>query len=162
MPEPENEPGTEPEDLGDGGKKALEAEREARKNAERQLCDAKKAAEAAAAQVKEFQDRDKTETQKAADRIAELERLLAEKDSILGKKDQDILRRDVAKDKGVPVSAVTGSTREEMEAAADALIEWRGTERKPVGALRSGASAATNSDPKERAAQALRAMWHNK
>lgn len=44
-------------DLGDAGKKALDAERAARKDAERKL--------------KEFEDRDKTELQKLQDELAE-------------------------------------------------------------------------------------------
>ena len=36
------------------------------------------------------------------------------------------LRSEVAADKGVPSSLLTGSTREELEASADALIEFRG------------------------------------
>jgi hypothetical protein len=85
---------------------------------------------------------------------------LADKDSELSRKDQDILRRDIAKDKGVPVNLVTGSSREEMETAAEAALEWRGdkVEKKPVGALRSGASAAINTDPKKQAAAALRGL----
>lgn len=149
------------DDLGEAGKKALAEERKARRALEKQLREANDAVKAAHGQVKQFEDRDKTETQKAADRIAELEKLLADRETELSRKDQDILRRDIAKDKGVPLKLVTGSTREEMEASADDALEWRGgdkVEKKPIGALRSGASAATHSDPKTRAAAALRGL----
>ncbi|WP_406234940.1 hypothetical protein [Nocardia sp. NBC_01009] len=52
--------------LGDGGKKALEAERLARKEAE-------KAQKAAEAKVKTFEDAQKSDAQKQAERLAELE-----------------------------------------------------------------------------------------
>lgn len=57
--------GQEPTDLGDAGKKAIEREREARKTAE-------KSARELAAKVKEFEDRDKSETQRMADELAQL------------------------------------------------------------------------------------------
>jgi beta-glucosidase-like glycosyl hydrolase len=131
----------------------LAEERKARKAAEKDLV-------ALRSKVQEFEDRDKTAEQKAAERIAELEKLLADKDTELSRKDQDILRRDIAKDKGVPVNLVTGSTQEEMEIAANAALEWRGgqIEKKPIGALRSGASAASTTDPKQQAAAALRGL----
>lgn len=53
-----------PADLGDAGKKALETERAARKEAERRL--------------KEIEDRDKTELQKLQDDLAERDARLAE------------------------------------------------------------------------------------
>lgn len=160
--EPEGEEVQEPSELGDAGEKALKAEREARRAAEKQTREAKKAATDALARVKEFEDRDKTETQKAADRIAELEKALADKDSVISSKDREVQRANIAATKGVPANLVTGDTLEEMEASAEAALEWRGTERKPIGALRSGASASNSADPKEKAAQALRSMWQNK
>jgi hypothetical protein len=58
---------------------------------------------------------------------------------------------------------VTGSTEEEITADVDKLVEkFSAPERKPIGALRSGASTASNADPKERAASALRAQWQNR
>jgi hypothetical protein len=128
MPEPENttentevveEDSSATDELGEAGKKALAEERKARRALEKQLKEATDAAKAAQGQIQQFEDRDKTEAQKTAERIAELEKLLADKDSELSRKDQDILRRDIAKDKGVPVNLVTGSSREEMETAAE-------------------------------------------
>ncbi|WP_433658047.1 hypothetical protein ACQPW1_39735 [Nocardia sp. CA-128927] len=55
------------EGLGDGGKKALDAERQARKDAE-------KAQRAAEAKVKAFEDAQKTEAEKQADRLAAAEK----------------------------------------------------------------------------------------
>jgi L-lactate utilization protein LutC len=158
--ESEVEP-TPDESLGDAGQKAIAAERDARKKVERELREARKAEKALQDQVKQFEDRDKTEAQKAADRVAELEKALADKDSVIAAKDRDTARATVAAAKGVPLHLVTGDTVEEMEAAAEAALEWKGTERKPAG-FRSGASTPNPADAKDRAAQSLRTMWANK
>jgi hypothetical protein len=105
--EPAPSTGANPEDaLGDAGKRALDAERKARRAAE--------------------------------SRVAELE--------------ARELRRTIAADKGVPEDLIAGATREEMEAHADRLAEFRGdtgspssTSSRPAGAkprekLRPGAS----------------------
>jgi len=73
----------------------------------------------------EWEEANKTEAQKTADRLAAIERENAELKS--GK-----LRAEVAADKGVPSVLLTGSTQEELEAAADALLAFRG-EQKPAG-----------------------------
>lgn len=59
---------------------------------------------------------------------------------------------------------VTGTNEEEIEADVDKLVsKFSVHERKsPIGALRSGASTASNADPKERAAAALRTQWQNR
>lgn len=160
MPDDENTtPETESdESLGESGKKALDAEREARKALEKQLREVGKAREALEGKVREFEDRDKSETEKLTGRIKELEQLYAQSQQSLSAKDVDILRRDVARDKNVPVSAVTGTTKEEMEAAADSLLEWRGSQPKKPTGFQSGASAPNSANEKEKAAAAIRSM----
>lgn len=79
---------------------------------------------ARAARLDEIEEANKTEAQKTADRLAELERVNAELSTAK-------LRSDVAADKGVPAGLLTGATKEELEASADALIEFRG-EQKPA------------------------------
>jgi len=73
----------------------------------------------------EWEEANKTEAQKTADRLAEIERENGELKSAK-------LRAEVANAKGVPAALLTGSTQEELEAAADALIAFRG-EQKPAG-----------------------------
>lgn len=73
----------------------------------------------------EWEEANKTEAQKTADRLAAIERENAELKT--GKR-----RAEVAADKGVPAALLTGSTQEELEAAADALIAFRG-ESKATG-----------------------------
>jgi hypothetical protein len=72
--------------------------------------------------------------------------------------EQALLKSEVAREKGVPVKLLTGSTKEELEAAADELIAFRGeqkTEEEP-GATSSalgdsGKPLPLNGDPLENA-----------
>ncbi len=182
MPETENEVTTEiteapaeattetPPDkaaLGDAGKLAIQREREARKTAEAKAKESERQNGELAARLKAIEDRDKSETQKLADQVAELQKAMAQKEVDLTKAQQEKLRVEVAKEKGVPASSLTGSTQEELEASADEVLAWRDASkptppRKPATAagMKSGASSASDgpADPKERAASAIRAL----
>lgn len=103
------------EPLGAPGLAALRSEREARAAAE-------KAAADALAKVKEFEDRDKSEAQKQQEALEQAQRELAE--LTVAK-----TRAEVAAAKGVPAELLTGSTQEELEASADALIAFRGEQQ---------------------------------
>lgn len=98
--------------LGAPGLAALKSEREAKAAAEKRAADAE-------ARIKEFEDRDKTEAQKQADALAEAQAKVAELTA--GK-----TRAEVAAAKGVPVGLISGATKEELEASADALIAFKG------------------------------------
>jgi hypothetical protein len=100
-----------PEELGDAGKKALTAEREARKQAERQLSEY-------AARLKEIEDANLSELEKAQREATEARETLA---TIQREND----RNRVALEKGVPsdlIEFITGDTAEDMAAKADLLI----------------------------------------
>lgn len=79
---------------------------------------------AKAAKLAEIEEANKTEAEKNAERLAAAEAKAAELES-------RALRSEVAADKGVPSSLLTGSTREELEASAEALIEFRGEQKAP-------------------------------
>ncbi len=99
-------------ELGDAGKKALEAERRDKRAAE------KRAAELEA-RLKEFEDRDKTESTRAIERAEAAEKAAAAAES-------RALRLEVASEKGLtPAQAkrLVGETREELEADATELLE---------------------------------------
>jgi len=111
---------------------------------------------AKAAQFDELQEASKSELQRVQERAAQLEQELAAERF-------NALRAGVAAAKGVPASALSGTTREELEASGDALLEWRAEQakavKKPVRGLKSGVLAPDQvMDPKERAAQAIRAL----
>lgn len=77
---------------------------------------------AKADKLTKIEEANKTEAEKAAARAEAAEKRAAELEV-------KALRAEVAAAKGVPVSLLTGSTQEELEAAADALIEFRGEQK---------------------------------
>lgn len=99
------------EPLGAPGLAALKSEREAKAAAE-------KRAAAAEARIKAFEDAQKTEAEKQAERLAEFERENAELKSAK-------TRAEVAAAKGVPANLLSGTSQAEFEAAADALIKFK-------------------------------------
>lgn len=103
---------TPDEALGTPGLAALKSEREARKEAERQLA-------AAQAELQKAADKDKTDQQRADDELA---RTRAEVAELTVAK----LRAEVAAAKSVPVALLSGSTQAEIEASADALLQFKG------------------------------------
>ncbi len=97
-------------DLGDGGKRALDAERRARRQAE-------KAAADAAARIKEYEDRDKTESQKLAEQLAALKAEAATARA-------ETLRLRVAAETGLPADLhefLVGDDEESVRAQARKL-----------------------------------------
>lgn len=78
---------------------------------------------AKAARLTEIEEANKTEAEKAAARAEAAEKRAAELEV-------KALRAEVAAAKGVPVALLAGSTQEELEAAADALIEFRGEQKQ--------------------------------
>lgn len=122
-----------------GAKKALEAERKARRDAEKRAADIE-------AQLKELTDKDKSEVDKLRDEVATLKR---ERDDARGAS----LRYEVAAEKGVKARWLTGSTREELEQAADEYLTDHPTQtgsgtpappaRKPAADLRGGSEPDT-------------------
>lgn len=104
--------GTGDEKLGEGGMKALKAEREANKQLKAQIAELSE-------KVKAFEDKDKTEAEKQAEQLAAAQKAAAES----GRKAEQY---EVAAAKGIPLAAASrlrGSTREEMEADADELLK---------------------------------------
>ena len=99
-------------DLGDAGKKALDAERRDKRAAEKRAADLE-------ARLKEFEDRDKTESTKALERAEAAEKAAAAAEA-------RALRLEIAAEKGLtPAQAkrLVGETREELEADATELLE---------------------------------------
>ncbi|MEV7606112.1 DUF4355 domain-containing protein [Paenarthrobacter sp. NPDC089322] len=137
---PAAETTTEPQELGDGGLKALQAERDARKAAE-------KTAAEYAAKLKGFEDEKLSELEKAQnaanEAAAELAKLRTEN-----------TRSKVALAKGLPADLVeflTGDTEEEVAAKADLLISRLGTPGTPKPDPSQGSKGsqahALNGDP---------------
>jgi cell division septum initiation protein DivIVA len=99
-------------ELGDAGKKALEAERRDKRAAEKRASELE-------ARLKEFEDRDKTESTRAIERAEAAEKAAAAAES-------RALRLEIAAEKGLtPAQAkrLVGETREELEADASELLD---------------------------------------
>lgn len=95
---------------------------------------AEKAAADAAAKVKEFEDRDKSEQQKLAERADAAEKAAQEAN-------ERALRAEVAIAKGLPpalASRLQGDSREAMEADADALLELVPAKTSPPAPAAAG------------------------
>ncbi|WP_430600327.1 hypothetical protein [Brevibacterium sp. K72] len=115
--------GDEPNDddgLREGGLKALQTERDARKQAEKENADLK-------AQIKAFEDANKSQAEKDAEEREELQKANSENASL-------VLKYQVAESKGLSLSAarrLSGSTKEELEADADELKKILGQATPP-------------------------------
>jgi hypothetical protein len=143
--DPQDPPATgddppEKPDLGDTGKKALDAERKARRDAERQLKEM-------ADQLKTLQDKDKSDSERLSEKVTQLEKDLA---TATARAD----RFEVALDKGLDMTRakrLTGTTREELEADADELQSWTAGKpdpapSKPTTDLRGGGDPTEEPD----------------
>lgn len=89
--------------------------------------------EGAAQRLAELEEAQKTEAQKAQERLEAAEKRAVELEL-------KATRAEVAAAKSVPVELLSGSTQEELEASADALIAFRGEtptpqEQKPVSTI---------------------------
>ncbi len=148
------ETGAKSEELGDGGKRALEAERKARREAEKQVKEL-------AARVKASEDAEKTELEKLQGQVAQLT-----KDAEAAQAKAD--RFEVAAAKGLTLAQarrLVGSTKDELEADADSMrtelgLDKNDDEKKdeetkdegkglglPTEELKSGASNADDEEP---------------
>lgn len=124
-------------DLGDAGKKALDEERAARRDAEKARKDLEtrlKELEPLAAKAKELEDSKKTETEKLGEKLTAAEKRAVEAE-------QRALRLEVASAKGLTqaqAKRLVGATKEELEADADELLASFGAV-DPSGGKGSGA-----------------------
>lgn len=94
---------------------------------------------AKAEKLAELEESQKTEAQKQQEALERAQRELAE--LTVAK-----TRAEVAAAKGVPAELLSGSTQEELEASADALIQFRGA--KPNGPVIPGQGSFPTSGPK--------------
>ena len=142
------EAGTEgDEQLGEGGKKALLAEREANKTLKADIATMSQ-------ELQKLRDAGKTDAQRESDRVAQLEKSTSEQAVTIAQKDSIILRYQVAAAKGLDLEAaerLRGGSKEELEADADAWIrKWgssRGVREVPGAGAGDGGGKTTDSDP---------------
>lgn len=115
-PTPSTDPTPTPSDKGGADHEAEAAKWKelARKHETRAKENAEKAKK-----FDDLEESSKSELQKATERAAEAERRAAAAEAAS-------LRASVAQSKGVPADMISGSSKEELEASADALLKWKG------------------------------------
>jgi hypothetical protein len=145
---------TRPED--EAGKKALAAERKARRDAEKQLSELQ-------SRLQEIEDKDKSELERLTERLGAAERRALDAD-----------RLEIALEKGLTkgqAKRLVGTTREELETDADDLLSDLAVgdekpaptpSRQPQERLRPGAAPDVEpeeTDPAKLAAAVQRAKY---
>lgn len=138
--------GADADSLGEGGLKALKAEREARAAAEKQLREAQ-------ARVEAFEDEKRSEAERAQH---ELEKLRGEAEALKAEKlrlERDALASEVAAEVGLPaglVSRLRGESRDELvEDARSLAAEVAPAARKPVPVSALGGSNEPKPSPRD-------------
>lgn len=112
-------PQGDPEALGDAGKAALAAER-------KRANDAEKLAREAQARIKELEEKDATELEKATRRIKELEEANQTLTTDVATRDKTILRLNTGIDEGLPknlIARLQGDDEDTIKADAASLRE---------------------------------------
>lgn len=115
----EENPQGDPDALGDAGKTALAAERKRANEAEKLARDAQ-------ARIKELEEKDATELEKASRRIKELEEATQTLTNDVVTRDRTILRLNTGIDIGLPknlIARLQGDDEESMKADAASLRE---------------------------------------
>lgn len=113
------------EQLGEGGKKALLAERETNKTLKSEIATISQ-------ELQKLRDAGKSTEERESDRVSQLEKSTSEQSVTIAQKDSIILRYQVAAAKGIDLEAaerLRGGTKEEIEADADVWVTKWGTSR---------------------------------
>lgn len=125
--------------------KEIDWKAEARKHEQRAKDNAAKAKanEAAAQRLAELEAANQTEAEKTAAKLADAEKRAAELEL-------KALRAEVANAKGVPAALLSGSTQDELEESAEALIAFRGEQKQAPSSSaigRANGDATTTATP---------------
>ncbi len=117
-PKPEDKPDDKPDGLGETGKKALDEERKARRDAERR-------ARELTDRLKAIEDKDKSEVERLTEQVTTLTN---QRDAAMTRADRLEVAVTKSLDEGQALritsaaKRLTGSTREELEADADEFL----------------------------------------
>ena len=135
-------PAADDEQLGEGGKKALQTERDARKAAEKLATDRE-------ARIKELEDAGKSDDDKRSERFQQLETTEREQAVTITDQQGIIERYRVAASKGLDLEAaerLRGKTKEELEADADTWIAKWGSSKSPGDVPGAGHRGSDNTN----------------
>lgn len=152
-----------PEALGEGGIKALQAEREARKQADNARKEIEAKLAAANAEIERFQAGERTELENAQHAAQKQAEATAEAVKRAEAAEAALLRFEVAQAKGLTGEALdllTGTTREELEAKADSILKIMDSHKNTVPVVPGeGHSPEVRSGPEQDFANAMRAFF---
>lgn len=123
--------------LGDGGIKALQAEREARKQAVKEKADLEKQIAEANKRLEAFEDAQRTEEERRANELEKAREVAKAAEERAAQAERKALLATIATEEGIPAShihRIVGSTEEELRSDAKALAESLniGGGRKPA------------------------------
>lgn len=153
-----------PETLGENGTKALQAEREARRAAEKARKDLEAQLAEVSGKLQKHEEANSTEIEKALKRAERAEKLATEFQTASESANLKLTRYEVAQEKGVTGEALNllnGSSREELEAQADSILSIMKAHKESVTApvvSQEGKTPATLSGPEADFANAMKAF----
>lgn len=149
------------EALGDPGKRALQAEREARKAAEAERKRLADDLAAASARIDEFEAANRSELENAQAAVAKAEAAKAELEARAVAAETALLRYKVAHGKGITGNALdllVGSTREELEKKADSILALTANRGTAPVVTQEGHAPRVESGPASDFAAAMQAI----
>lgn len=158
----ENDKGNPEEKLGDAGKKALEAERLARKEADKKLAEALK-------KIEEFEDSQRTDEEKRQRALEKREREAEKLRQEAAQLKRDLLVRDVIDEVGLPkrlAPRLQGDDYESLVEDAKSLKELFGDKedskspRKPSPVPQAGGHGEVKTSNAELFTQAINDAFH--
>lgn len=147
--------------LGDAGKRALDAERRARKEADKRVAEAEKRLEEAQKRIDGFEDANRNELEKREHKLKKAQEQLEAKQRELDALNHKVLTTQIAADYNLPAdmaSRLQGNSEEELREDAEklqALIAPRNP-RVPLPVLQEGADSGKNRTAKQAFADAVR------
>lgn len=148
----EEQVGNKPDEaLGDGGIKALQAEREARKQAVKEKADLEKQIAEANKRLEAFEDAQRTDEERRANELEKAREVAKAAEERAAQAERKALLATIATEEGIPathIHRIVGSTEEELRADAKALAESLniGGARKPAPIPEAGAFAPSQGD----------------
>lgn len=113
---------------------------------------------AKAAQFDELEEANKTELEKAQEKIAQLE---AEKEANAKKAELAEMRAKVAKETGIPEALIKGSTEEEMQEFATSIAAYAKAQKPAAPALNEAGKHVTGEMPGDAKRQMLKQLLPN-
>lgn len=162
----EEQVGNKPnEALGDGGIKALQAEREARKQAVKEKADLEKQIAEANKRLEAFEDAQRTDEERRANELEKAREVAKAAEERAAQAERKALLATIATEEGIPathIHRIVGSTEEELRADAKALAESLniGGTRKPAPIPEAGSTGGLKVSTADQFSAAIQAAFN--